>query len=79
MMITRFVPSLLDAPVALVSTGPGIAGYRSWIVAAVVLIVLAALAWWTLRPARRATRAEVLRARRDGRNATAGSDEGSRP
>lgn len=67
----------LDGPMVLVSTGPGIAGYRSYIVAAVVLTTLTALAWWTLRPARRATRAEVLRARRDGRDVTSGSDEGS--
>ena len=38
--------------------GPGIAGYTAWIVAAVVVVALAALAWWTMRPATRATRAD---------------------
>lgn len=75
-MISRLELLDLDGPMVLVSTGPGIAGYRSWIVAAVVLTALAALAWWSLRPARRATRAEVLRARRDGRDSTSGSHEG---
>ena len=36
--------------------GPGIAGYKSWIVAFVILLVLALLAWWTMRPGRRAAR-----------------------
>ena len=34
--------------------GPGIAGSKAWIVAFVVLLVLAWLARWTMRPARRA-------------------------
>lgn len=50
--------------VGLVSTGPGIAGYKSWIVAVLVMGVLLVLAWWTWHPTRRATRAEVRRARR---------------
>lgn len=36
--------------------GPGIAGYRSWIVALGIVLVLAWLARWTMRPARRADR-----------------------
>lgn len=44
--------------------GPGIAGDRSWVAAAAVVVVLAVLAWWTMRPARRASRSEILRARR---------------
>ena len=31
----------------------GIAGYKSWIIAIVILLVLVALARWTMRPARR--------------------------
>jgi len=46
--------------------GPGIAGFKSWIVAFVIMLVLAWLAWWTMRPARRATRARP----RDGANET---------
>ncbi|MGB0101392.1 MAG: hypothetical protein WBP61_14035 [Nocardioides sp.] len=38
--------------------GPGIAGYTSWIIAFVVLLVLAALARWMTHPARRAARAQ---------------------
>jgi len=41
--------------------GPGIAGYASWIVAFVIVLVLARLAWWTMRPARRVTRAKQTR------------------
>jgi hypothetical protein len=37
--------------------GLGIAGYKSWIIAFLILLVLAGLARWTMRPARRATRA----------------------
>lgn len=33
--------------------GPGIAGFTTWIVAAGVILLLAALAWWTTRPAKR--------------------------
>lgn len=40
----------------LVDAGPGISGYRSWIITFVVLLVLAGFAWWTMRPVRRATR-----------------------
>ena len=65
--------------IGLGSAGPGIAGYKSWIVAFVVVIGFAALAWWTLRPTRRATRAEVRRARPGGRGANAGSDDRSQP
>ena len=65
--------------IGLGSAGPGVAGYKSWIVAFVVVIGLAALAWWTLRPTRRATRAEVRRARPGGRGANAGSDDRSQP
>lgn len=40
----------------LIDAGPGIFGYQSWIITFVVLLVLAGLAWWTMRPVRRATR-----------------------
>ncbi len=52
--------------------GPGIAGYKSWIVAFIVLLLLAWLARWTLRPARRAGRTRQgdgpARATRRGRD-----------
>ena len=38
--------------------GVGIAGYKSWIIAFVILLVLSGLARWTMRPARRAARAQ---------------------
>lgn len=38
--------------------GLGIAGYESWIITFVILLVLASLAWWTMRPTRRAKRAQ---------------------
>lgn len=38
--------------------GLGIAGYKSWIIAFAILLVLAGLARWAMRPARRATRAQ---------------------
>jgi predicted lipid-binding transport protein (Tim44 family) len=38
--------------------GLGIAGYKSWIIALVILLVLVGLARWTMRPARRAARAQ---------------------
>ena len=41
-----------------VSGGLGIAGYKSWIIAFVILLVLAGLARWTMRPARRPARAK---------------------
>ncbi len=44
--------------------GPGIAGYTAWIIAAVIILVLVTLAWWTMRPARRASRSEIRSARR---------------
>ncbi len=50
-------------PTAPVGVGPGIAGSTSWLVTAVVLVLLAVLAWWTMRPGRRATHAEVRRSR----------------
>lgn len=37
--------------------GPGIAGYKSWIVAFGIVLALAWLARWTISPARRAARA----------------------
>lgn len=40
------------------SGGAGIAGYKSWIIAFVILLVLAGLARWTMRPARRGVRAQ---------------------
>ncbi len=49
------------------SVGPGIAGYTAWIVAGAVILGLAALARWTMRPARRATRAELRLGRRRAR------------
>ncbi|WP_162891188.1 hypothetical protein [Aeromicrobium sp. A1-2] len=36
--------------------GHGIAGYTSWIVAFAIVLVLALLARWTMRPSRRAVR-----------------------
>ncbi len=33
--------------------GLGIAGYKSWIISLVILLVLAGLARWAMRPARR--------------------------
>lgn len=59
--------------------GPGIAGDRAWTVAAGVVVLLAALAWWTMRPARRASRMDILRGRRAARDKTsqvARSDDG---
>ena len=38
--------------------GLGIAGYKSWVIALVILLVLVGLARWTMRPARRAVRAQ---------------------
>ena len=38
--------------------GLGIAGYKSWIIALVILLVLVGLDRWTMRPARRAARAK---------------------
>jgi type VI protein secretion system component VasK len=54
----------------LAGVGPGIAGGRSWIVAVGVVVLLAALAWWTLRPARRASHVELMRGRRAARDKT---------
>lgn len=48
---------LVRANVGGVNGGLGIAGYRSWIIAFVILLVLAGLARWTMRPAGRAARA----------------------
>ena len=42
--------------------GPGIAGYKSWIVAVGIVLVLAWLARWTMSPARRAAQTK----QRDG-------------
>lgn len=50
-------------PTVAVGVGPGIAGSTSWLVTALVLGLLAVLAWWTIRPVRRAIRAEVRRSR----------------
>lgn len=46
--------------------GPGIAGYKSWIVAFVILLILAWLARWTMSPARRVARTK----QRDGAHET---------
>lgn len=39
--------------------GSGISSVKSWVVAFVGLLVLALLAWWTTRPARRAARPQL--------------------
>jgi len=52
-------------PGGLGGVGPGIAGYTAWIVAFVafaVMLGLAGLAWWTLRPAKRAARSQQRKA-----------------
>ena len=61
------MPVLSDNYIALgigglSGAGPGIAGFSAWIVAAVVIVLLAALARWTMRPSRRATAGELRRA-----------------
>ncbi len=58
--VNDFPLSALEA-VGLPSVGPGIAGDRAWILTAAAVFLLAVLAWWTMRPARRATRAELRR------------------
>ena len=46
--------------------GPGIAGYKSWIVAFGIVLILAWLARWAMRPARRVARTM----KRDGAHET---------
>lgn len=36
--------------------GPGFASFTGWIVAFVIVLVLAGLAWWTMHPTKRAAR-----------------------
>ena len=46
--------------------GPGIASYTAWIVAFALVLLIAWLGWWTMRPAKRAARSkrtEVARAK----------------
>ncbi len=46
--------------------GPGIASYTGWVVAFALVLLLAGLAWWTMRPAKRVARSkrtEVARER----------------
>lgn len=46
--------------------GPGIASYTGWVVAFALVLLLAWLAWWTMRPAKRVARSkrtEVARER----------------
>lgn len=50
--------------VTLFGVGPGIAGSTSWIVTALVMVLLAVLAWWAMRSERRATRATRANVRR---------------
>lgn len=64
-MTSTYTTQVLSAVGAPVSAGPGIAGFKSWIITAIVVLALGALAWWTMRPQRRATRADVRRARLD--------------
>lgn len=45
-------------PGGLEGVGPGVAGFTALVVAFVVMIGLAWLAWWTLRPAKRAARSQ---------------------
>lgn len=40
----------------LLDVGPGVAGFTGWIVAFGVLLLLAWVAWWTTRPAKRVAR-----------------------
>lgn len=47
---------LLRLGVGGLDIGPGISGPKAWIVAFVVLLVLAWLARWSMRPPRRAAR-----------------------
>ncbi|WP_344151024.1 hypothetical protein [Nocardioides koreensis] len=47
---------VVDGIGGLSGVGAGIADFRAWIVAGVVLIALAALAWWTMKPAGRVDR-----------------------
>ena len=58
--VGQLVPLDVDG---LETVGPGLASQTAWIVAVAVLVLLAVLAWWTMRPARRASAAE----RRAGR------------
>ena len=39
--------------------GPGIASGTAWIVATVMVLLLASIAWWTMKPAKRDTRADL--------------------
>lgn len=75
MIVVNDLQLLALAVGGLPSVGPGIAGDRSWLVSAGALMLLAVLAWWTMRPARRASRAELRRARRTDRAATRRSGE----
>ena len=45
-------------------TGAGFVGIGGWAMAFAVVFLLAWLAWWTMRPARRATRSKRTAARR---------------
>jgi hypothetical protein len=47
----------------LLGVGPGIAAGTAWMIAVVVVLLLAAIAWWTMKPARRASRAGLRRGR----------------
>ena len=44
--------------------GPGIVGRTAWTIALGTVLLLGAIAWWTMKPARRASQAELGRGRR---------------
>ncbi|MGC1206839.1 MAG: hypothetical protein WA880_02670 [Ornithinimicrobium sp.] len=46
-------------------TGAGFVGIGGWVIAFAVVLLLAWLAWWTMRPARRATRSQRTADRRE--------------
>ncbi len=60
--------SRLDPITTLIPAGRGIAGDTSWLIALGILALLLLIAWWSMRPARRATRAELREARLKNRD-----------
>lgn len=47
-----------DGVGGLWGVGPGLVGYSGWIIAFAMVLLLAWLAWWTMRPAKRAARSK---------------------
>lgn len=54
-----------DGVGGLWGTGAGFVGIGGWAIAFVMVLLLAWLAWWAMRPARRATRSQRTAARRE--------------